>query len=235
MPPVQSRPHWHDVQVQLRRWHQEGDRDSLRSALRFIEGELRNALPAAVKRGLPLADQDDAINSMLKRLIEQPLPEELDDLHSYLMAIFRNHCLDMGRKARRMAGRDAAFCEEWPVHQPRGRTPEEELASARISRAINAAFEKLPIEDRVAAKLDLAPERLTPGELAWISGRLAVTPEDAATAIRHATDKYELTKIFDPGTDDPTDMDARRRRLDRFLKRVNRASQKLKAALRDMR
>lgn len=114
---------------------------------------------------------------------------------------------------------------------PGPENPEDALQRGHAAIAIQRALDSLPIDDRVAVKLVHAVEWLTPSEMAWLAGRLRIERDDVPTAITAAGDRYELTKIFDPGDDSPTDLRARRQRLDRFLKRVDRALDRVRASL----
>jgi DNA-directed RNA polymerase specialized sigma24 family protein len=207
---------WVDALARLHRWHSAGDGDAAREALGFIESELRLALPRTVPRRWPAEEVDDALQGFLARLLERPLP---DSIHSspggYLVRAFRNRCLDIERGRRRSAA------EPWEDESAHSASLQDVEGRDEVRR-MTGALAQLRVEDRVALKLDAAPETLSDEEWHWLSVRTGLPQDEVRGRVFAADDVYALTLMFDPGPE-PFDAKGRRDRMERFRKRRDRA------------
>ena len=79
-----ERMSWDSVGDELRRWHASGDREAGRSALAFLESELRRMVPVLAHRTWPGDVIEDARRDFLVKVIEVPLPPGVADLRRYL-------------------------------------------------------------------------------------------------------------------------------------------------------
>lgn len=216
-------PAWSTIPDQLTAWHAHGDRNAAAEAIRFLEIELRLAFPPAARRRWPSQQLDDALQGFLTRLLQRPLPTRPTDPNGYLKRAFRNWCVSIERRNREIPTDDAVF-----VELPATTSDAGEIQQQRdhAIRAVGA----LRIEDRVAIKLVDAPEWLNDVELGWLAERADLTTAAVSLLVQNAPDILILSILFDPGPE-PTTVEARRTRLERFRKRRNRARDALIAAL----
>ena len=226
---------WDHALESLRQWHEAGDREAGRAALSFIEVELRLMIPAAVRRTCPDDVIDEVLQGLLERLVRKPLPTGIRDPRGYLARSLRNRFTDQYKARRRRGERSLEDTPDgWeppadPAHSPAAVTLQRERA-----HQVQTAVATLEVADRVVLKLEHAPEWLTGQELRWLASRTGVAPHDLRDAIAAADDTHALTRIFDPGDDDPDDADLRRRRMERFRRRRARARDKLRELLEEV-
>ena len=102
------------------------------------------------------------------------------------------------------------------------------------ARQLHAAIRQLEIADRIVLKLDLAPELLDDEDVRWLAARMEMDTAAIRQAVTSAEDIHALTRIFDPGDDDPDDPEIRRKRMERFRRRRARAREKLRALLQEV-
>ena len=230
----QPRAFWDNALSLLEQWHEERRPEVGRSVLRFIESELRLMTPALVRRSWPADLVEDALRDFLERLVDSRLPSEITDLRAYLRSAFRNHCIDGYRaRARKRETSLEAGKGEWESPEEFSCSPLHSVLRDEQRARVHAAIARLSLVDRVVLKLELAPEWLDEAEAAWLAERTAQTPSDVREAIDAAEDMYALTRIFDPGDDDPDDPEVRRMRMERFRRRRARAREKLRAQLEE--
>jgi DNA-directed RNA polymerase specialized sigma24 family protein len=219
---------WETAQHLLLQWHEARLPNVGRAVFTFIEEELRLMIPPLVQRTWPEDLIEDALRSFLTRLIERPLTHEINNLRSYLRRTFNNHCIDCHRARMRMP--------EIPFepHLHEGRHLDDNLSSkldqmlvADEHKRLHAAMARLPIRDRIALKLELAPEWLSEEEASWLAARAGSSMAHVWDAIRDAADMHALTRIFDPDEDDPLHPESRRRRMERFRRCRERARARL--------
>lgn len=228
------RASWENAFDLLLEWHESRRPEVGRSVMRFIEIELRLMTPASVRRAWPEDLVEDAIRDFLVRLVETPLPNDIADLRAYLRRAFRNHCIDCYRaRARKHEMPLEAGESEWESSAEPSSSPLQAVLHDEQRSRVLAALARLSLADRVVLKLELAPEWLDEEEVAWLGERTASTPSDVREAIDAANDIHALTRIFDPGEDDPNDPEGRRMRMERFRRRRARAREKLKAQLEE--
>jgi len=226
---------WETVEASLRRWHAASDRDALRAALVFLEPQLRLLVPAMVRQSWPADLVEDALHSFLLKLAEVPLPGGIDHPKSYLARALRNHCIDthQARTRRRESSLEGAPAGWAPATDERD-SPVESLDRRQQAERLHAALGKLAVADRIVLKLVHAPEWLDGEEVNWLGQRLAMDRESVRRAVAAAAgDTHALTRIFDPGDDDPEDLAARRLRMERFRRRRARAREKLRDLLQE--
>lgn len=223
-----SKDPWQDAVADLALWHGERRASAARSALTFIEAELRLAVPPLVRRSWPEEQVDDVLREFLARLLDRPLPADVEDPRRYLIRAFRNSCIDRHRALQRRM--------EVPIPEPTtwepaeaGPSPAQRIEDQERARWVQGALEALPLADRVAIKLVDAPEWLDEAELAWLAERTGLSIEATSSAIQAAGDVYALTELFDPPT--LGGADDRRQRMERFRRRRGRAREKLRELL----
>lgn len=226
---------WEGVLAALARWHDEGDREAGRAAVAFIEVELRLMVPALVRRTWPEDLIEDALHDVLERLVREPLAEVVHHPRRYITRALRNRCIDL-YKARRRRQEHSLDDQPhgWEADVDAAESAEE--ARLRIERAqhVRAAVARLEIGDRVVLKLDHAPEWLNEEEVDWLALRAGVARESMRAEIAAAVDIHALTRLFDPGDDDPDDAELRRKRMERFRRRRARAREKLRVMLQEL-
>jgi DNA-directed RNA polymerase specialized sigma24 family protein len=225
---------WDAIGDELRRWHASGDREAGRSALAFLEPELRRMVPVLVRRTWPGDAIEDALRDFLVKVIEVPLPPGIDDLRRYLGRAFRNHCIDVheARSRRRETPVDDA-AGGWESPSEDGVSPATLVLDAERGRHLRAALQRLEIADRIVLKLDHAPELLEDDEVRWLADRAGMEPATIRQAVTSAEDVHDLTRVFDPEDDNPSDPQDRRKRMERFRRRRARARDKLRALLQE--
>lgn len=224
------------MQEELRRWHESRDREAGRTALAFLEGELRLMVPGLVRRTWPQDLVEDALRSFLVKLLEKPLPAPLDKPRGYVAQAFRNCCIDLHmawRRRRESSIEDAPAGWEPPADSDE--SPADVASREEEAQLIRAAIGQLEIADRIALKLDDAPEWLDDEEVRWLSDCGGTSPLEVRRAVASAEDMHALTRVFDLGDDDPQDPQARRKRMERFRRRRARAREKLRELLREVR
>lgn len=219
---------WHNALADLAAWHSTRDRSAARSALTFIEPELRLAIPPLVRRTWPEEQVEDALREFLARLLERPLPENIDDPRRYILRSFGNRCIDLHRARQRRNEVAVAEGSGWEPVEP-GPDASQRMDQEEQAAALREAIGSLPIADRVALKLVDAPEWLDPVELAWLVQRSGRDPDALRRAIIAAEDSFALTELFDPPT--PGQPDDRRLRMERFRRRRGRARDRLRTIL----
>jgi DNA-directed RNA polymerase specialized sigma24 family protein len=225
---------WDAIGDELRRWHASGDREAGRSALAFLESELRRMVPGLARRTWPPDVIEDALRDFLVKVIEVPLPPGIDDLRRYLGRAFRNHCIDVHEarsRRRETSTNDAA--EGWDPPIEDDVSPAAVVLVAERSRQLRAALQRLEIADSIALKLDDAPELLDDDEIRWLADRIGTEPATIREAVASAEDVHDLTRVFDPQDDNPDDPQERRKRMERFRRRRARARDKLRTLLRE--
>lgn len=225
---------WDAIGDKLRRWHASGDREAGRSALAFLEPALRRMVPVLVRRTWPGDAIEDALRDFLVKVIEVPLPPGIDDLRRYLGRAFRNHCIDVheARSRRREAQVDDG-AGRWEPPSEDAVSPATFVLDAERGRRLRAALQRLEIADRIALKLDHAPELLEDDEVRWLAERAAMEPAAIRQAVASAKDVHDLSRVFDPDDDNPGDPQDRRKRMERFRRRRARARDKLRALLQE--
>lgn len=228
-------PSWDNIEALLQRWYEEKDRSAGRAAFEFLETELRLMTPPQVRRSWPDDLVEDALRSFLKKLVQEPLPEDVDNLRGYLKVAFRNHCIDVHRSRRRRKEKPVdEVAPGWEPSTGPEELPERATIKAEYTDRVQTALSQLELPDRIALKLVLAPQWLDNEELAWLGDGLDLSTDEVCQAAIKAPDTHALTRIFDPGDDDPDDPELRRKRMERFRKRRARAREKLKAVLEEV-
>ena len=226
---------WGNVLAVLARWHASGDRNAGRAAVSFLEVEFRLMVPGIVRRTWPEDLVDDAIQGILERLVKRPLPAGIDDSRRYLARALRNRCIDLydARRRRREQSLDDAPAGWEPPADAAASPVEMALQEERVQQ-IQTAIAQLDISDRVVLKLDHAPEWLTEDETSWLARRAGLASRSLPAAIAAAHDMHALTRIFDPGDDNPDDAALRRKRMERFRRRRSRARERLREFLEEV-
>ena len=223
---------WDNAHELLKRWHEEHLPEVGAVVFRFIEGELRLMTPPLVRRSWASDLVEDALRDFLVRLMEIPLPDNIDDLRAYMRRAFRNHCIDRYRARQRK--RETLLevgSGEWESSVESALSPLE-VALAKESQArAHAALALLSMSDRVVLKLELAPEWLNDEEVFWLAERTGASTASVRDAVFAADDMHALSRAFDPGDDDPDNSEIRRRRMERFRRRRARAREKLRKLL----
>lgn len=223
-----SQNHWEPAVADLALWHAERNAIAARSALTFLEAELRLAIPPLVRRTWPDEQVEDALREFLARLLERPLPPDIDDPRRYVIRAFRNACIDRHRAQQRRQEVALPDPATWQPAEP-GPTAAERIQEQESARRLQAALDSLPVADRVALKLVDAPEWLDETELTWLADRAKVAPDAVLGALRAARDVFALTELFDPPP--PGVAGDRRQRMERFRRRRGRARDKLRELL----
>lgn len=228
------RASWDNALDLLGRWHDERQPEVGRVVLRFIESELRLMTPALVTRSWPEDLVEDALRDFLVWLLEHRLPDDINDARNYIGRAFRNHCIDCYRaRARKRETWLEVEAREWESPAESLGSPLDAVLREELSARVQAALARLSPADRVILKLELAPLWLTQEELSWLAESTGTTVFRVRDAIDAADDMHALTRIFDPGDDDPDDPEIRRLRMERFRRRRARAREKLRAQLQE--
>jgi len=227
---------WKDAARLLHQWHDCQDRQIGRTVFSFIESELRLKIPPLVRRTWPKDKIEDSIQSFLVKLIEKPLPKDIDNLSGYITRAFRNHCLDLYYSRRRRA-------EVLPDSMDDVGEPTDSYAASQIDHAIlreraqklNDAIATLDMADRVVLKIEHAPEWMDRDEKDWLSAQSGVSTDEVFDVLKKCEDMYSLSRVFDPGDDNPDDPIERRKRMERFRRRRSRARKKLLRIIQEER
>lgn len=219
---------WENAEELLQTWHSNKNRTLGRNVFGFLETELRLMTPAIVRRSWPEDLVEDCLHMFLVKLLEKPLPKANETFKAYIRKSFANHCIDRYRKDSKERLRSENEFGEWedPAESPL----QTVLNRERYIRVVQA-LEKLAIKDRVGFKLKFAPAWLNDQELVWLANQGGLDTIAVRNAVLDSEDSYSLSKLFDPGDDDPQDQQARRLRMERFRKSVDRAVEKLKTVL----
>ena len=226
---------WDRALLALSRWHESGDREAGRAAVSFIEVELRLLVPSLVRRRWPDDLVEDAVQGVLERLVHKPLPDGVDDPRRYLARALRNRCIDQYEARRRRAEQSLEETSTgWEPPADIAESPAELTLRRERALQVQAAVAKLDLADRIVLKLEHAPEWLTESEIDWLATRTGPNLGGVRDAVAAARDMHALTRIFDPGEDDPDDPEQRRRRMERFRRRRTRARNKLRELLREV-
>jgi len=192
--------------------------------------------PQIAKAKWPKDLIDEALRSFIFKLLKKPLPDNIDNFAGYISRAFRNHCFDM-HKARR--SKKTISVEDTPD----GWEPVDKITPSALvvalqrerSKKLHTAISKLDIADRIVLKLANAPEWLDEKEVLWLADRSNMTITEARLALSEADDMYAMSRVFDPGDDDPKDKAKRRTRMERFRKRRARARKKLRDLLQEVK
>ena len=216
-------------------WHRERRPRVGRAVFGFLEVELRLMMPQRVKASWPKDRVEDVLRDVLAQLVERTLPEGVRDLRRYLRRTLRNRCIDLMRATKRRPAEPHEPGAEALDQVSVERDALSEAVAKQTRETVSEGLATLKIEDRVALKLDLAPEWMSLEELEWLAARTRLGVDEVLRRVVEADGVYELSKIMDPGDDAADDREARRKRLDRFLKRRDRAGGRLLAALGQVR
>jgi DNA-directed RNA polymerase specialized sigma24 family protein len=225
---------WDQVASALARWHDVGDRSACRAALTFLESEFRAMVPPVVRRTWPADQVVDILRDVLRRLLEQRcVPTDLRSPRGYFRAMLRTAFIEEHRQRLRrpeelLAARDA----DPEQIEDAARDQFDQVAASERSAVLRAALTQLSLPDRVALKLEHDPDWLDAEEAAWLAARNGCSVDAVVARASPVRDMYEITKLFDPGDDDPSDGQARRKRMERFRKRRDRARDELLALLK---
>ena len=234
---------WENALDMLIQWKKNNDKKIERELFSFIDIELQLMIPAQVRRAWSPDDIKDTLQDFVIKLIDKPLTGDIKDLRSFLHRSLRNFCIDSHRARGRKkeaslytlsnaALSDAALSEVCEQAAPS--TPLDTMTHQEDQTRYLTALHQLSIADRVALKLTLAPEWLTAEEVEWLAQRGQTTASEVRASIQKAdTDIYQISKIFDPGDDDPDDLDERRLRMERFRRRRSRALERLRGLLKE--
>lgn len=224
---------WDNAREWLDAWHRERRPRVGRAVFGFLEVELRLILPPMVKRALPEDQVDEVLQDVLAKLVADPVRGGVRDLKGYLKQVLKNRFIDLERKRKRRPEDLLDTVEVGELEGPVDRGPRgvEALVAEEARAVVRRALDALSVDDRVALKLDHAPEWLSEEEVAWLAARAGSSVDEVTRRIAHADEVYALSRIFEPGDDEEGDEDARGRRLDRFLKRRKRAGKKLAKVL----
>ncbi len=223
---------WNNALDLLLQWHIERSQDVGRSVFGFIESELRLMIPVVVRRFWPSDLMEDALQDFLARLIKHPLDGDITNLRAYLRRAFANHCIDRYRaRERKLDTSCEAGAGEWMYSEEESTHHAVLLNERRVW--IHSALARLSPADRVVLKLEFAPEWLDDDEVVWLAKNTDSNPQEVREAINTAEDMYALSKVFDPGSDNPDEPEARRLRMERFRRRRARARDKLRGLLQE--
>jgi len=174
---------WETLETELQRWHASRDQDAGRAALAFLEVELRLMVPALVKRTWPEHLVEDALYAFLLKLIENPLPPDIERLRSYVARAFRYHCIDCYEARRRQENLIGNETAPWEPPTESSPSPEAIALQAEQGRELRGALGRLDIADRIVLKLDGAPELLDDEELGWMGARLGLDNASVSKAV----------------------------------------------------
>ena len=220
---------WEKAISDLAIWHTYRSATAARASIAFIESELRLSVPPLVRRTWPAEDVDDALREFLTRLLERPLPSEIDDPKRYVVRAFRNRCIDLHRAQQRHREAVEGQAFEWTAESAVEGRVASRLEEQQRADAVQIAVHQLPPADRIALKLVDAPEWLDATEIEWLANRLGIGASDVRGRLSAADGIHSLTEIFDPPV--PGEQDDRRLRMERFRRRRARAREKLRAIL----
>lgn len=220
---------WDNAREWLDAWHRERRPRVARAVFGFLEVELQLILPPMVKRALPEDQVDEVLQDILAKLVAAPVRGGVRDLKGYLRRALTNRFIDLERRRKRRPEELLDTMDVGDFEGPSEEGPQavEALVAEEARAAVRAGLDALSVDDRVALKLDHAPEWLSEEELAWLAARAGSSVDEVTRRIAHADEVYALSRIFEPGDDEEGDDEARGRRLDRFLKRRKRAGEKL--------
>lgn len=237
---VEQKMSWDLVLDALTQWHATQDPAHGNALFRFLEEELRAMLPNIVRRKWSESAIDDALQKVLIQLSQKPLPDSVSDPRNYIARILRNRCISIQRaeKRKQEVSLDADEVLEPETDSetdaPYSSSPARvALQKERVNHYL-AVLAQLNIADRVALKLESAPNWLNNEEMDWLSNQSGLALPALREAISAASDTHALTRIYDPGDDDPGDLQLRRKRMERFRKRRSRAREALYAMMKEV-
>lgn len=216
---------WQTAVEALSRWHAHHDRHAGRAAIAFLEVELQQMVPPLVRRTWPPDLIEDVVRELLRWLIEHPLPTEgIGNIRGYFRVTLRRRCLDeYDRRLRRPEDLLARAGVSPEDHLPAVPSALDAATDRDRAEQLHAALRQLKLPDRVALKLEHAPDWLDDEEAEWLAAGIGCSVSEARAKAAETQDMYEITRLFDPGDDDPSDAQARRKRMERFRKRRDRA------------
>lgn len=217
---------WDNLQDLLAQWHQTRQRALGHLVFVFLEEELRLMFPSHIRNVWSDEMRDDVLQSFLSKLIERPLPQNIDHIRSYMRSMLRNHCMDHHRRMARDFNTqdDVNKLEQTKAKHQSDENPA--IIKQELERRL-ASFAQLPISDRVVLKLNYACNWLEQDEMVWLAARSGLSIEQLRTTLAEEHDTYALSHIFDPGDDRSEDKEARRKRMERFRRRRSRAQARL--------
>jgi len=224
---------WGNIKDLLNQYHESKhpkDPILIQDVCKFIEEEFRLCAPHHFfKTQEEHLQVDDIIQELLIKMIHNPLLNDVDHPKAYLMKVFRNQCIDAGRRSRKKEIKNEL---DYIEHVDTERnSPESAMIDQESVEQYKRSMAQLSIKDRIALKLYYAVEWLTDDEIEWLAQQSNIKPHEIRKRLSYTVDKYDLTKLFDPGDDDEDDKELRRRRMERFRRRVDRARLQLKQKL----
>jgi hypothetical protein len=222
---------WRGYGEALSRWHADRERSGLSEALAAIRRAAGEWFPAGARRRWSAAAREDAVSGFIERLLEKPLPTPVAaSAKAYLRESFRNHCLSLERHDRARPAHlsddpeQATIASAYADAAERARSVENERIESLAREEIIAAFERLAQDDSIALKLLVAPDRLSHAELEELARRNRIPIHELLSRLHAANTSYDLTLLLDPPAgNESADQEARRKRLERFRRRCNRA------------
>lgn len=225
---------WNHVAAALALWHDCQDRSAGRAALVFLESEFRAMVPTVVRRTWPPDLVEDTLRDLLRRLLERRcVPPDLHSPRGYFRNMLRNAFIEEHRQRQHRPDDLLAERDVGP-DQIEDIAPGQfnQVADNERSTILRAALTQLSLPDRVALKLEHDPDWLDAEEAAWLAARNGCSVDEVVERASAVRDMYEITLLFDPSDDGPSDPQARRKRMERFRKRRDRARDQLLALLK---
>lgn len=214
---------WIDAIRQLEQWHMNGDRGSLEAALRFLSAELPLLLSPSLTHRVGAEAVRDLVQEFLLDLQKRPLPAIPTHPRSYLGRAVQNRAISQLRRNR----------DEPVATLPESPSEEHESALERqlAAREMLQHLQELPMEDRVALKISMAPEALDAEELRWLTARCGLSTVEVRQRALRAERAEDRVVLYENalGMADEAEI---ARAIDRLHKRVSRARQRLLERIR---
>lgn len=224
---------WDNLLEGLGLWHQQRDETLGRAVFAFLECELRWMTPPIARRLWSEEDLEDALHDFLLRLLKKPLQGSVREPKAYLRRMFHNHHTRRHKTEQRGASAEDEV-DWWDEQEASGLSPLAQTLRDEQREQLSIQFAKLQITDRVVFKLAGAPYWLSDDEVEWLAQRSGLSVADVRETIRTAGgDMYTLSKIYNPGDDDPEDSTQRRTRMETFRKQRARARDRLRNLFRE--
>lgn len=224
---------WDNLLEGLGLWHQKRDEVLGRAVFAFLECELRLMTPAIARRTWSEDDLEDALHDFLLRLLKKPLQGSVREPKAYLRRMFHNHHTRRHDAKQRGASAEAEV-DWWDDQEASELSPLDQTLHDEKREQLSIQFAKLQITDRVVFKLAGAPYWLSDDEVEWLAQRSGLSVADVRETIRTAGgDMYTLSKLYNPGDDDPEDRPQRRTRMETFRKQRERARDRLRNLFRE--
>lgn len=219
---------WQNIKGHLERWYQDPDQKN-EAIFTFLRSELMRIYPINES----IEKKEDIVQQVLHQIIEKPLKlSEIQNLRAYLYKTLKTKSLNAQRKNKREVPWKENY-DETIQSEEVSELPEKRVERQERIEEVSQILENLRVEDAIVIKLSTAPSILTKEEKNWLVQRNKRSLEQINEIL--SREKHEeLVGLFYPDFRGKEESKERRKYLETFRVRRNRALKKAQELRRNM-